>query len=720
MWRSSTAEPSAASTASATEAPQPFVHRMPTVGRRLLAWGLEMALLSASVGVPLTLGGYLNARAENPQQPLIPVLNLAQQQTGRLLGLPRRSLPERITPLTQLLWTGALGLPLILMAAHVYGLSRRGTSGPKRWLGLQVVTLTGQVPGWRRILMREGLGRWGGPLVIAYGLWRIGGAFPQTWVLLGLGLGVLAIENLSGGFSRSRRGWHDWLAGTCVVDRETGAMVRLAAQWTGAILPPGQPGALAWVDESGGLTPVVLEPGLAPEPPHRSRLGIGWVVLALVLGGIGGGGAYHLWQRRTVNALNQELFLNLVDTLTDAGANEEARRVAVTTLGSVPDERATPLLVDLIAQAEDPQWLATLQQALVNRGPEALPDLRRLNQRLNRELSLQPNDQQRAMLVAQLQTVNRVVVQLVVLAGDRIPTLDLSGLYLGALTGGAEPFVLTLPRQSLAGINWRSTVMNRAQLQGARFYHPGPDGHPDTYDDWFADMAGADLTDGDLSGADLTLSQLAGASLLRAQLRGANLTLANLERANLERANLIQAQLRGANLTQARLIAADLTTAQLVGANLTGARLRRLIADGATLTGATLRGADALETVFTAADLRGADLRQTNLAGSNLAGANLADADLRGANLTDTDLRDVNLQGANLLGTDFTGAIFAAEKATNQDGFITSAPNLQPGDRFTGINFNQARNLDLGQLTYICAQGGIHDACDRPDDADAE
>jgi uncharacterized protein YjbI with pentapeptide repeats/uncharacterized RDD family membrane protein YckC len=714
FWRSSEAEPSASSVESPSHTPQPFVHGVPTVGRRLLAWGLELTIVVASVGVPVALGGYVNSRAENPQQQLSPVLAIAQQQTGRLLGLPRRSLPERITPLTQLLWSGALGLPLVLGAAHLYGLSRRGTSGPKRWLGLQVVTLKGQVPGWQRILLREGVGRWGGPLVVAYGLWRMSGTFPQLLTLAGLGLTALVIENLSGGFNRSRRGWHDWLAGTCVMDRETGAMVRLAAQWSEDNPAEAEAsGALAWVEEGGTLTAVVLEPS---DEPQRSRFFRGWgaIALALLLGGVLGGGSYFLWQRRTVQGLNQELFLSLVDTLTDPAANDDARRVAVITLGSVPDQRATPLLVDLLAQAEGPDWLDTLEQALVNRGPAALPALRSLNQRLSRELGLESDPDQRALLIARLQTVNHVVMQVVVLAGDDAHTLDLSNLYLGALTSGESAFVLTLPRQTLAGIRWRGAVMNRAQLQGARFYHPGPDRHADTYDDWFADMAGADLTDADLSGADLTLGQLAGASLLRAQLTETNLTLVNLQRANLERANLIQAQLRGANLAQARLIAADLTAAQLPQAILTNARLRRLTADGATFTGAQLQGADALEAILTAADLRGADLRQANLSGSNLAGANLADANLQGTNLTNTDLREVNLQGAVLVGTDFTGAIFAAQTTTNQDGFISSAANVQPGDRFAGVDFSQARNLDLNQIAYICAQGGLHEACDPP------
>jgi uncharacterized protein YjbI with pentapeptide repeats/uncharacterized RDD family membrane protein YckC len=673
-----------------------------------MAWSLEVTLLVGSIGIPTALGQQVQNRAENPQQTVSPALRVVQHQVGRLLALPRRSLPERVTPLTQLLWSGAVGLPLVLVGVYVYGLSRRGSSGPKRWLGLQVVTLQGYVPGWRRVLLREGLGRWGLPLVLAYGVWRISGGFPMSLALLGWGAGALVLENLTGLLNRSRRPWHDGLAGTCVVDRQTGAMVRLAAQWhQGEAHPANAPGALAWAEEHGGLTAVVLEP---PQSGGR-RWSPWWVAIALLLGtGLGAGG-YGLWQRQTTQGTNQELFMGLVATLTDPDADDLARRLAVLTLGSVQDDRAIPLLVDLIAQADDPATLDALRQALVNRGPAALPALKRQNQRLSRELATTTDGDRRLMLTAQLQTLNQVVMEVVALAGDRIPSLDLSGLYLGALTQGQNDFVLALPQQSLAGIDWRGSVMNRAQLSGSQFYDPGPDQHRDTYDDWYADMAGADLTDATLAGADLTLSQLTGASLLRAQLNEVNLTLANLERANLERANLIQARLPGANLAQARLIAADLTAAYLPAADLRAARLRRVTADGATLNGANLQGVDALEALLTSADLSGANLRNANLTGANLAGANLTGANLTGARLRDVDLREVQLRGATLQGTDLAGALLTPPEAGVEEGFISEAPNLARGDRFAGVNFNVAVNLDVSQLPYICAQGGIHDAC---------
>ncbi len=700
--------------AKTTHPPRPFAHRVPTVGRRWLAWSLEAAILAASIGVPLALGGYVNQRStEEPQPPLSPALRVVQTHTARLWGLPQRSLPQTVPPLTQVLWSGAVGLPLILIGSHLYGISRRGNSGPKRWLGLQIVALNGQVPGWRRILLREALGRWGGPLLVAYGLWQVSGGFPSLLIFSGLGALMLVGESLTGLGNRPRRSWHDWLAGTCIVDCETGAMVRLAARWQEEEQSPGSSGlsgALIWTEQTGGLTSRVMSPR-GREFLERPRLPLAWILVGGCLVGIGG---YSLWQTHSTRAANQALFADLVTTLAKPESNGESRRAAVLALGTVSDPRVTPLLVDLIAQAEDPLWLDTLQQAVVQRGPAALPALKRLNQSLSRDLTVQSDAVLRRSLKIRLRAVNRILVQLVALAGDRAPEFDLSGLNLGYLVADQGNFTLTLPQQSLAGMQWRGTVMNRAQLQGTNFFDPGPDHHADTYDDWIADLSGADLTDADLSGADLTLAQLPGASLLRAKLPQAKLTLTNLKGANLERANLIQAHLERATLTQARLIAADLTAAQLPHSKLREARMRQVIADGANFSEADLRDVEAQEARLIAANLSHADLQGADLTGASLMGANLQEANLQDVSLQGADLREVQLRGANLAGTNLAGALLAQENRVVTDGFVTPVPDLKQGDRFAGVDFNVALNIDAAQLTYICAQGGLHSACELP------
>jgi uncharacterized protein YjbI with pentapeptide repeats len=571
------------------------------------------------------------------------------------------------------------------------------------------------MPTWRQALLRDGVGKWGVPLAIAYGLWRIAGGFPNPWILVGLSALSLVAESATGVFNQARRPWHDWLAGTCTVDPETGAIVRLTHQLaddTEIVSQPSPGGALTWTEDESGLAAVVLNP--TPHWPEQSQrrslpaaLGI---LLLLAVGATSAVGGYWL-RGRALPPSDPTLFGQLVATLTNPEANLDSKQAAILALGNTPDPQVTSLLVDLIGQADDPDWLDTLHQAILERGPAAVPHLRRLNQSLSRDLADASNATQQQRLVLRLQTVNRSLVKLIALEGDRIHTLDLRGLHLGYLSQGNREFILTLNKQNLAGIQWQGTRLNRAQLQGATFFDPGADQTPDTYDDRIANLQGADLTDTDLTGANLTLAQLQGSGLLRANLTAANLTGTNLQRVNLERATLIQADLTGANLNQARLTAADLTEAILTEANLAKSTLRQLNATGAIWTGANLRGAELQEAALADADLSAAVLIDANLQEADLQGADLRGANLQNANLRYTTLQDVRWQGANLAGADLQGARFTTAEVEVSDGFVTAAPDLDTGQQFEGVDFNGARNLSPGQLNYICGQGGLHQAC---------
>ena len=401
----------------------------------------------------------------------------------------------------------------------------------------------------------------------------------------------------------------------------------------------------------------------------------------------------------------------MVATLTNPAADLETKQAAILALGNTPDAQVTSLLVDLIGQADDPDWLDTLHQATLDRGMAAVPHLRRLNQSLSRDLAGTGDAAQKQRLVLRLQTVNRSLAKLMVLEGDRIHTLDLRGLHLGYLSQGKREFILILNKQNLAGIQWQGTRLNRAQFKGAIFFDPGPDQTANTYDDRIADLRGADLTDTDLTGANLTLAQLQGAGLLRANLTATNLSGADLQRVNLERATLIQANLTGANLSQARLTAADLTEAVLTKANLSRSALRQLNATGVNLAGANLRGAELQEAALADADLSGAILIEANLQGVDLQGADLRGANLRGANLRYSTLQGVRWQGADLTGVDLQGAQLTTAEIEASEGFVTAAPDLDTGQQLQGVDFNGARNLNGGQLAYICAQGGLHSTC---------
>jgi uncharacterized protein YjbI with pentapeptide repeats/uncharacterized RDD family membrane protein YckC len=690
---------------------------VPTLGRRLLAWSLEVALLTTSVIGPFYLGRQLHRTATNPEADLAPTLTAVQTVAAQAFGLSPRSLPEKVTPLTNILWSASLGLPLVLAAAHIYSLSRYGRSWPKQWMGLQVLALNGQMPGLRRTLLREVVGKWASPLLVAYGFWRVSGAFPVIGLFVGLGAIALIGESLTGLGNRPRRAFHDWLAGTCVVDHETGAIIRLSSLWEAETKPRFSWGLTSDWAQSVGPTSVVINPSQQPWrdtdfTPTRIGLGLG---VLLILGGLLGVGSYYLVGRPESSAAptaDEYLYADLVATLTNPELDPAARRAAVLALGNLPDDRVTPLLVDLIAQTDDPLWLDALQQALVARGTEAFPPLRRLNQSLAADLAMQGDPTFHRTLIIRLQTVNRIVTKLLLLEeGDRPSPHDLSRMHFGFLTGGNGDFRLVLRNQDLSGIEWQGSILTQAQLQGAKFYNPGADDYADTYDDRTSNLSGADLTDANLSGANLTLSRLVNAGLLRTNFNRANLSWADLSGANLEQANLIQAILNNAQLVDTRLSKADLTEAQLIKADLAGARFAEVNAAGAQFIGADLQNITANAATLTDADFSNAILENSDFSEARLQGANFRNANLVNANLRDADLRDVWFQGANLAGADFGGAIFAEPSSPAEAGFVEATPQLAGGNQFDGVDFSGAHSLQSEQLTYICAQGGIHPAC---------
>ena len=688
----------------------------PTLGRRLLAWGLEVAVLTSSVAGPFYLGSQLNQRSTERKTTLAPPLQFIQTKAAKGLGLSPRSLPDKVLPLTNVLWTASLGLPMILAAAHLYSVSRYGRSWPKQWMGVQVLALNGQMPGLGRTILREGVGKWISPLVVAYGVWQISGAFPMVGVFLGLGAIALVGESLTGLGNRPRRACHDWLAGTCVVDQNTGAIIHLSSLWEAETRPPFAWGLSSDWAQSVGPTSVVINPTRQQWRDSEltlSKIGLGLGIL-LALGGLLGVGSYYLVGRPQTPSPtpNDNLYVHLVSTLTNPQLDPAARRAAVLALGNLPDDRVTPLLVDLIAQTDDPLWLDALQQALVARGTDAFPPLRRLNQSLAADLAMQTDPAHHRTVIIRLQTVNRIVTKLIVLEeGNHTTSHNLSRMHLGFLTGGNGDFRLVLKNQDLSGIEWSGSVLNQAQLQGAKFYHPGADDHADTFDDRITNLSGADLTDANLAGANLTLSQLVNAGLLRTNLNRANLTLANLSGANLEQANLIQAILNDAQLAETRLSKADLTEAQLINANLAGARFAEVNAAGATLIGANMQGIAASAITLTDANLSNATLENGDFSGGLLQDANLRNANLRDVNLRDADLRGVWLQGANLSGADLAGVILAAPTDLVDNGFVEPVPRLTTGNRFDGVDFSNTYNLQPEQITYICSQGGIHPVC---------
>ncbi len=668
--------------------------------RRCLAWGLEVAILAGSAALPTALGnafyGQVSHQGRLSQAPaLAPALAWSQFQVARWLGRSPRTLPRQAPLWIQGLWAlGFLG-PSCLAGVYLYTLHQRGRWGPKAWLGLSVTHFGPSPLGWGRVVRREVVGRWGLPLGLAYGLWRLSGTFPNPWAWATFTLGTVTALGSRALWHPQGRTWADELGGTWVVQASPG--------------PEGEDPEIP-----------VFFPRLMPSGHNRNGHSPGgqgwrWGALALGVAGVLGSaawGGYGLWQQQRTATANQALFTAVVATLTNPEAGPEAQRTAILALGGISDPQVITFLVDLLAQGDSGEMVAALQQALVNQGIAALPVLGRLNQALTRELGNPGPGNTVTSLRERLRGVNWVVNQILAEADPAaIAWLDLSGLNFGAIAVSTGGFSLDLSGQTLAGSQWRGTVMNRAQFQQTQFFHPGGDLRVDTYDDRISDLRGADLTDSTLEGANLTLAQLQGASLLRANLAQAVMNQADLSRANLEGATLLQAQLRRAVLVQTRLIGADLTAVQLEGAQLTEAKLRRAKADGANLRQADLQRVEAQEIFLGAADLRGASLVGATLSGANLVGADLTGANLTGANLAGADLRQAILTEVVLSGANFAGVRLAPDPPELTEGFVAAAPTLDRGDRLAGVDFNGVRNLDGNQLAYICAQGGRHRAC---------
>ncbi|ASC69820.1 Pentapeptide repeats containing protein [Halomicronema hongdechloris C2206] len=685
----------------------------PLLWRRLLAWGIEVALLVGSIGVPVQLGLWAN-NTEAQKVALAPPLRWTQTAIARTLALPKRHLYSEVSPLTNGLWSMAVGLPLVFIGSQLYSSAQTGRPLTKRWVGLQVMVLTGNRPGSWRILLRSA-GRWVGPLGLAYGGWYAIGAFPQLGILGGLTLLALTGQGLTVVMGKGR-GWHDRLAGTVVTGSE-------AAQFPDQLPMASSPGedspevtAISGgkvsqpdsVATASGLTYRVLGPQASGLTMGRHwRLGIGACLLlaTIALGG--------LWLRTREQARQTDyVFLSLVDTLSQPGTPPAEQQAAVLALANSGDPRAVALLVDWLAQADTPADWQILHQALVSIGVEALPPLHRLNQTLGAEIgaSSSPPD---ATERGRQQVVKQTLAELLALA-DGVAGVDLSQAYLGQVSQGADTFSLVLEQQNLAGLHWRGTVLTGARLSQSRFSGPGPDGHLDTYDDWVADLRGADLTEADLSRADLAQVPLSGASLLRANLNGVQATYADFSGANLGGAELVAAQLEQAILLGARMTGADLTNANLAGAELERARLNQVAASGVNLSRVNATRAEMQEADLTGADLTRAVLIAADLTRAQLRGADLRNADLRQANLRGADLRQVLLPGAKLAGVDMAGARFGDEtRRTDPESFIAKDTQVAKTDRFQGIDFSQVRNLDAQQLRFICAQGGQHPACSR-------
>lgn len=699
--------------------------------RRLGAWSAEMGLILASGLLPFGLG--LAVANQSRQVPLNPVLDQVQPALARVVGQPKYQLRQTVSPLTNLLWSVALLAPVAVLGRHIHQLAKTGQSFPKRWLQLRLMPFQGEALTYRQVLLREG-GRWGGPLLLAGGLGLASGAgLPGLWLPLTLGLcglGSGATSLLNG----DRRAWYDRLAGTWVFGTRPDDVAQTYAVNPAdifdlsSVLSPdqvlllnGESGnaadaqeAVVFTDAGGGLTTLVLMPAVSPSPLARLRLGFGSRVAggALLLGGLVVGTqmlTQHQLTRQVTAIQSDEQFLAFVKTLLETPAGSAKHQAAILALAQVDDPRTANYLADLLTQVSDPATLATLEQALVSQGLSGLPRLQQLNQSLRTDLLLSQDRAATDSLRQRQRTVQAAIAKLLLLHSGQLTGLSFDKIDLSA--DGSGLFQLYLPALKAAGTEWRSAVLAQANFASAEFFAAGPDGQSGTYDDQVSDFSGADLKEANLSSANLRAAQLVNTSLLRADLTQSTLTQANLTRSNLTGARLIGINLSEAQLPDSNLVGADLTRATLIEANLAGARLSRVEAADSRWEAADLSRTEWVDANLTQTDFSRANLNFANLQGANLRHSNLSGAQLRQASLQNADLTGVSLSGANLTGVDFQDARFSDRAASASESFISQAPQVEDSDQLRGVDFSRAVNLDTRQLTYICAQGGLHPAC---------
>lgn len=711
---------------------------LPLITRRCAAVVLEVSLVAASALIPYGIGWYAKEHDKAQPVPLNPVLASTEEAVAKTLGYPlREQLNRPVAPLTNLFWCGALVMPVVVAGWQLYLLGKNGQTTPKRWFGVQVVTAYGAPPSLIRAVWREAVGRWGVPVGTAYLLWRYTGAFPDVRILLGLAGLMLLAESANALFNPRRRTLHDKLAGTYVVDLRKSAS-SYPNSFRGGLnntitleledgLPPLDEEGETRARPNRTVTTIVL----TAKPPKRQPINlwlwmrqhpgltlliVAFASMASILGTFVGTQIYIQSQanRREFKNQDNQVFLALVKQISSIPGNAvEERQSAILALARLDDSRAIPFLIDLLAQEKTPGTIDAIQQALVSKGPEALGPLQRLNQSLQNDLeTLQRRGSSTAEQLVGLRqrATKRAIAKILTIYTGQLPNTDLSRTNLSQVNSGLAQYTLVLDNLILAGINFRSARLSNASLRNTHFYGPGEDGRFGTFDDWIADLSGADLRDADLTGANLTSARLNHTNLMRVTLNRANLSNSRMKGANLSSAQLIGADLRQVLLEDASLTGADVGEAKLARANLQGARLGQLKAVGTEFAFANLSQANGQGANLSRANLSNANLREVDFSSAKLMGANLRDAQLQNAKLRNADLSTADLRGANLAGADFQGVAFAT-KPVQANQFIEKPPSATSFARINGVNFAKVKNLDAEQIKFICSQGGQHPQC---------
>ncbi|BAZ37390.1 RDD domain-containing protein [Calothrix sp. NIES-4101] len=695
--------------------PNGKANSMSLVTRRLAAWTTEIALIAVSGLVPYGIGVFANNHGELSRVPLNPVLGLVEREVARPLALPIAYGTRNVSWLTNFFWTVGAIAPLTLSCWQLYLLAKTGSTIPKRWFAVRVVSETGTAPGILAVLVREGVGRWGLPMSVVYILWRYSPIFPNLFLFAGLAAITLLGESLGFPRWRSQRALHDRVAGTYTIDA------------TQPFTPPQNRRTQPWneADEEAAIASVVMSPEnirksnlwrWIRQNPSIALFAMALVSMVAVLSTLVATQVYVQSQEnsRVKEEGNRKQFSELEQRLkNNSNATVEERQRIIMAIGTLNYSQSTQFLVDLLAEETNPILLNTIQQALVNVGADAIPDLKRKNQLLTNEINSQSGDaSQRQVRQQQLQVNQQAINKILAVYSNQLKNIDLNRVQLSQTNANATAyFNLLLDKADLWGVNFKGANLDQASFKASRFRGPGEDGRWDTYDDWVADLSQAQMKQANFSDANLSRVLLNKSNLSRATLNKANLTGARLIGTNLSSAQLVGADLRGAVLENASLTGADISEAKLTDAELYGAKFGRAIAIGTQLSYANLTKTD-----WQAADLSGAYLNHANLTSANLNAVRLSRAILRSANLENSNLRNADLsltdlQGANVAGADFQGAILSPGGQDPSEEFVQKPQLGAQSAVVKGVDFTFAKGLDPKQLAYICTQGGIHPRC---------
>ncbi|MCZ2201631.1 pentapeptide repeat-containing protein [Cylindrospermopsis raciborskii] len=671
--------------------PQPQKTKSPSLpARRLLAWLAEITLVTASGVIPFSIGAYINSQTDLQRTPLNPVLAGIERAIAQPLALPVNYGIRNVASPTNFLWTIGLLTPITLGGWQLYLLATTGSTLVKKKLGIKVVNQEGKPPGFKAIIIREGIGRWGIPMSMAYVLWRYSFAFPNLQLFTFLVLVMVIAEGMGINSRRNSQAIHDQLAHTYTLD------VNIAIP--GKQLTESSPSRANFTFNF---------------PPNLTLIVVGATGMIALLSTLVGTQIYIQNQanQRQTQLVNNQNFLELSKQINpQSGTSIEERQRAILAMGGVNDLQSIKYLVDLLTKETDSSILNSIQQALSNIGITSIPELKRVNQFIGKEIksgAISGSVGEQLLNINQ-QTINKI---LAVYSG-KTHNLDLTEIQLGPQNADENSqSQLVLENVDLSGVILKSANLNQASFKGSRFRSVGEDGRWDTYDDIIADLSKAQLKRSNLSNANLSRVLMSRVDLSRSVLNRANLANSKLIGANLSSAQLVGSDLQQATLQDATLTGADISGAQLQEADLYAAQLARVSAIGSQLSHSNLtktnwQGADLSESY-----LNHANLNSANLSAANLSGAILRSANMTNANLSNADISRADLRGANLEGTDFQGAILFPGKQDPKDRFVETSDLGSQAAIVQGVDFSNAKNLDVQQLAFICTNGGIHSRC---------